>query len=169
MKKQDAMSVMITFVVGFLAGGYLYISHFSKIIQPDTVQTQDQSSEFTIVSEAYGSCGDVCPSFQVVKDGSYRYQFTPAIGQEKTIKSGTLPLDVQRALKHSLLEEELVAQSQPIAPSDCNSRNNAIDIRYSITLEGAEYTLDSCGTNIKSAGTLWEELSSIWTYLQSAK
>ena len=169
MKRQDTLSILITFVVGFVAGGYLYFAHFSKILNPDSVQTAESASAFTIIGEAYGSCGTVCPSFQVVKDGSYRYQFTAEVGQEKTIKSGTLPLDVQRALKKALIEEDLVEQSQPITPADCNSRNNGIDVRYKISLEGAEYTLDSCGTAVLGESELWNGLAKIWNYFQTVE
>jgi hypothetical protein len=105
----------------------------------------------------------------VVKDGSYRYQFTAEVGQEKSIKSGTLPIDVQRAVKKVLIEENLVEQSQPVTPTDCNSRNNAIDVRYKISLEGAEYTLDSCGTAVLGEGELWNGLAKIWSYFQTVQ
>ena len=167
MKRQDLLSILITFTVGFMAGGYLYVTHFSKLLNPDSVQTVDAVNELTIIGEAYGSCNEVCPSFQVLKDGSYRYQFTAEVGQEKTIKSGTLPLDVQRAIKGALVEDELVTQSQPITPTDCNSRNNGIDVRYTITLEGAEYSLDSCGTAVDGDGELWNGLAKIWNYFQT--
>jgi hypothetical protein len=169
MKRQDMLSVLITFVVGFVAGGYLYVSHFSKILNPDSVETAQSASEFTIIGEAYGSCGAQCPSFQTVKDGSYRYQFVAVAGQEKNIKSGTLPLEVQRAVKKALVEEDLVEQSQPVTPTDCNSRNDAIDIRYKISLEGAEYTLDSCGTAVDGEGELWNGLAKIWNYFQTVQ
>lgn len=169
MKRQDTMSILITFVVGFVAGGYLYFAHFSKILNPDSVQTAESAAEFSIIGEAYGSCTTMCPSFQVLKDGSYRYQFTPQIGQEKIIKSGTLPLDVQRALKRALIEEDLVEQSQPVTPTDCNSRNNAVDVRYKIALEGAEYTLDSCGTAVDGDGDLWNGLAKVWNYFQTVE
>lgn len=169
MKRQDTLSILITFTVGFIAGGYLYVTHFSKILNPDSVETAESASEFTIIGEAYGSCNSVCPSFQVVKDGSYRYQFTAEAGQEKSIKSGTLPLDVQRTVKKVLVEENLVEQSQPVTPTDCNSRNNAIDVRYKISLEGAEYTLDSCGTAVDGEGELWNGLAKIWSYFQTVQ
>lgn len=169
MKQQDTLSILITFVVGFVAGGYLYMTHFSKILNPDSVETAESAAEFTIIGEAYGSCNSVCPSFQVVRDGSYRYQFTAEVGQERTIKSGTLPLDVQREVKRAFIEDELVAQSQPIVPTDCNSRNAGIDVRYKITLEGAEYTLDSCGTAIDGEGALWNGLAKIWSYFQTVE
>jgi hypothetical protein len=169
MKKEDVLNILITFVVGFLAGGYLYFAHFSKIVNPDSVDTAESAAEFTIIGEAYGSCNSACPSFQVVQDGSYRYQFVPEIGQERTIKSGTLPLDIQREVKRAFAEDELVAQSQPVTPPDCNSRNGGIDVRYKITLDGAEYTLDSCGTAVDGEGELWNGLAKIWSYFQTVQ
>jgi hypothetical protein len=167
MKRQDMLSILITFVVGFFGGGYLYLTHFSKLVAPDDVQTQEEVSEFQVVSEAYGRCGDVCPSFQIMNDGSYRYQYTPAEGSDKQFKTGTIPLNIVRDIKKSLDSDELVAQSQPTEPADCNSYNGEIDIRYTITYDGAEYTLDSCGTAVNGNGALWNNLAKTWNYFQT--
>jgi hypothetical protein len=169
MRQQDILSILITFVVGFVAGGYLYVAHFSKILKFDTAPTQEAASEFTVVGRAYGSCDPLCPSFQVVKDGSYRYFFTKEVGQDRTLKEGTLPIDVQKTIKKELKESALVKQSQPVEPIDCNSRNGGIDVRYEITLEGAVYTLDSCGTAVDGDGELWGSLAKIWNYFETVE
>ena len=164
MERKDILSLLITFVVGIISGAFLYTTHFSKIISPDRVATQADTEEFTIIGEAYGSCTDVCPAFQLLKDGSYRYQYVVEVGQPKTIKEGTLPIDIQNAVKKHLIQAALVKQSQPIEPTDCNSYQSGIDVRYKITLKGAEYELDSCGTNVDGNGPLWESLTDVWTY-----
>jgi hypothetical protein len=167
MKRQDVWSIIFTFVVGAFGGGYLYVAHFSKIIAPDNVQTQSQASAFVIESEAYGSCGTDCPSFQVQGNGSYRYQYATAAGAEKTIKSGTLPLDVQQVVKKVLETRALVAQSQPANPSACNSKSGGVDIKYAVTIEGAQYNLDSCGTTVDDQSDMWNGLAQIWNYFKT--
>ena len=169
MKRQDVLSILFTFVVGALGGGYLYVAHFSKVIAPDTVQTEAQAAVFVIESESYGGCHADCPSFQVLGDGSYRYKYAAQVDAEKTIKSGTLPLEVQRVVRQVLETKELVAQSQvqSLEPSDCNSFLDGIDVRYNVTIDGAEYTLDSCGTAIDYQSDLWNGLAQLWNYFKT--
>jgi hypothetical protein len=170
MKQQDVLSILFTFVIGFLAGGYLYVAHFSKVVAPDDVPTQAQADTFVIESESYGGCDKAgCPSFQVLGDGSYRYQFAETVGAEKTIKSGTLPLEVQQVVKQVLETQQLVAQSQPIKPTDCNSYSDGIDVRYNITIDGAQYKLDSCGTAVDGESDMWSGLAQIWKYFQTVQ
>lgn len=169
MKRNDLINIAVTFVVGLIAGGYLYVTHFSKLLNPDDVETADEISEFQIVSEAYGKCGADCPSFQIARDGSYRYQYAPSAGAEKQFKTGTMPFNVTRNIKKALDTDELVAQSQPNSSTNCNSRNGGVDVRYTITYDGAEYTLDSCGTAVDGNGALWESLSGTWNYFNTIK
>ncbi|MBP6924724.1 MAG: hypothetical protein KBC62_04380 [Candidatus Pacebacteria bacterium] len=167
MRKQDMISILITFVVGFIAGGYLYLTHFSKLVAPDSVDTQEEQSEFQIVSQAYGQCGDSCPSFQIANNGTYRYQYLPSEGAEKQFKTGTIPFNITNDIKDTLDVDELVQQSQPVEPANCNSYNNGIDVSYTITYEGAEYTLDSCGTAVNGNSELWNSLAKTWNYFQT--
>ena len=169
MRRQDILSILVTFIVGFFGGGFLYVTHFARLVNPDSVATQAEAAEFSIVGEAYGGCRDVCPSFQVLKDGSYRYQFFSDVDREKQLRQGTLPFDVQQAVKRSLDTETLVDQSQTIEPANCNSYTDGIDVKYQVTFEGAEYTLDSCGTAVDGEGEAWNSLAKIWNYFQTIK
>jgi hypothetical protein len=164
MKQNDLVSILFTAGVGLIAGAFLYVAHFSKLIGSDNVPTERTIEKLTIISEAYGGCGSDCPSFQVVADGSYRYQYAPAVGAEKIIKSGTLPLEVQYKVKKSLDAAALIAQSEPEAQTVCNSRQGGVDIKYNITLESSVYNLDSCGTAVNDQSDLWVALSSMWNY-----
>lgn len=164
MKRNDVINIAITFVFGFIAGGYLYVGHFSKLLNPDNVDTKEEVSELTITSRAYGSCDPNCPSFQVSRDGAYRYIFVPSVGAERQVREGTIPFNIMREVKSALDADVLVEQSQEVTPPDCNSRNGAIDIEYAITFEGAEYELDSCGTAVDGEGELWNALANMWSY-----
>ncbi|MEN9921019.1 MAG: hypothetical protein RL538_912 [Candidatus Parcubacteria bacterium] len=169
MKRNDVLNIAITFVVGFVAGGYLYVGHFSKLLNPDDVETQEEVSELSITSRAYGSCDPNCPSFQVSRDGAYRYLFVPAVGVERQVREGTIPFNIMRDIKSAIDSDVLVEQSQEAAPPDCNSRNGGIDVEYTIVFEGAEYELDSCGTTVDGEGELWTALAKIWNHFQTVQ
>ncbi len=165
---KDAPSIIITFVVGFMAGGYLYLTNFAPLANELTAPDLEDISELSIVSEVYGGCRDACPSFQVVKDGSYRYLFTPAAGQEQIIREGTLPFQLRRELNVEITPAVLKVQSRPIQPSICNSYTDGIDIKYEITLDGVEYVIDSCGTAVDGESDLWQTLSDVWNYYETS-
>lgn len=167
MKRQDVLSILFTALIGFVGGGYLYVTHFSKLIQPDSVQTESQVEAFTVIGEAYGSCGVDCPSFQILGDGSYRYQYAQSAGAPKSIKSGTVPLKLQRAVKGSLNTEALIVQSKVLSVSSCDQV--AINYRYKVTYDGAEYLLDSCNTALDGTGDIWNSLVETWNYFETTK
>lgn len=167
--RQEILSILITFVVGFMGGGYLYLNHFTKMVSPDEVATVDDIERFTITSEAYGGCSDMCPAFQVIFDGSYRYRYTPAVGADQVFVDGTLPLDLQREIKRQLSTSELVKQSKPLNPTECASFTDGIDINYVIQYEGTTYELDSCSTNVSFSGDTWLALAKIWNYFETVK
>jgi hypothetical protein len=169
MEKDDLLSILITAVIGFVGGGYLYIAHFNKLYAVDTVATQEEQEQFTLVGEAYGSCGTNCPAFQVKNDGGYRYRYYTEVGQPPTLREGTLPLSEQRAIKRALDVNALEEQSESIAAVDCNSTTGGVDIRYMVTYKGAQYKIDSCGTMVDAEGDIWVAFSSIWQYLQSVE
>lgn len=165
--KQEILSILITFTVGFFAGGYLYLNHFTKMISPDDVTDIQEIERLTIVSEAYGGCRDACPAFQVKFDGTYRYRYTPQLGGETLFKEGTLPLDIQRGLKKALNEKDLSKQSKEINAVGCESYADGIDIRYDVTLSSETYQLDSCGTSVDFSSDTWIALAKIWNYFQT--
>ncbi len=169
MKREDMINVVVTAVVGFAAGMYLYVGHFSKLINPDDVATEDEVVEFSITSRAYGSCDPNCPTFQVGKDGRYRYLFVPSVGAERQVREGVVPFNIMREVKDSMDTRVLVAQSQVVTPADCNSRNGGVDVAYNITYEGAEYELDSCGTAVDGNGELWNNLAKIWNHFETVQ
>ncbi|MCB9815623.1 hypothetical protein H6785_03555 [Candidatus Nomurabacteria bacterium] len=167
MKKQDLVSILITFAFGVFGGGYLYLTGFAplenKVSLPDVVAL----SQFVLVSDTYGGCRDNCPSFQVVNDGSYRYLYVPTDGTGQVVRQGTLPSSIQRKLKSVLDPEKLSAQAESIQPTSCNSFSDGVDVVYDITLAGEQYILDSCGTAVDRNSELWLTLRSIWEYLQT--
>ncbi len=169
MEKDDVVSILITVIVGFIGGGYLYVAHFTKLYGNDGVETQEEQMEFALQGEAYGSCGTNCPAFQVKNDGSYRYRYYTEANQPPTVREGTLPLSEQRTLRRALDEAELQKQSEVVSPGTCNSATGGIDIKYTIIYKATQYKIDSCGTAVDSEGDIWTAFSIIWQYLQTVE
>jgi len=168
---QHIISILITFIAGFLAGGFLYLTGGSATKDSKAeVPVAEKLSEFTIVGDVYGGCdlAGVCPSFQVLSDGSYRYYRTPSSGAEQVLRQGTLPLDLQKSLKKVVIPVTLAAQAKKIEPALCNSAMDGIDVKYQITLDGVEYVIDSCGTVVDDKGQLWTTLGAVWDYFETS-
>jgi hypothetical protein len=169
MEKDDLVSILITIVIGFIGGGYLYVAHFTKLYGQDKVDTQEEQAQFSLVGEAYGSCGNVCPAFQIKNDGSYRYRFYTDASMPPTVREGTLPLSEQRTMRRALDEVALGEQSEPVSTGTCNSATGGVDIKYTVVYKAAQYNIDSCGTAVDSEGDLWVAFSAIWQYLQTVE
>lgn len=167
MKRQDIISIFITFAVGIFAGAYLYLTDFASVVSKVTVPDVEEAFEFSIVGDVYGGCREACPSFQVVNDGAYRYIYTPEAGQAQILRQGTLPTQLQRQLRTTLTKEELLKQSKTLTPALCNSYTDGIDVKYEVTIDGEVYIIDSCGTAVDGESQLWTTLGSVWDYYEN--
>lgn len=163
------VSILITIVIGVVAGAYLYIAHFTKLYGHDEVATQEEQAEFSLLAEAYGSCGSSCPAFQLKHDGSYRYRFYTDTTLPPTVKEGTLPLNEQRVVGRALDAEALAEQSQAVPIGTCNSATGGVDIKYTVVYKSQPYKIDSCGTAVDSEGDLWLAFNAVWQYLQTVE
>lgn len=164
MQKQELLSILITFVVGFLAGAFLYLNVFPTMIQSDGIGSLADQEAFEITSQAYGGCRDTCPAFQIAADATYRYQYTATVGEDPVLRSGTLPRSLQRDIRREVTARAVAIQTTQIPPQDCPSQVDGIDVRYDITIDGATYRLDSCRTDVDFASDAWLVLNDIWTY-----
>lgn len=169
MKKQDVLSIFATFLVGFFAGGYFYLTNLAGFVSEVKTPDEEKVSEFIIVADVYGGCRDTCPSFQIQNDGTYRYLYTAEAGAEKVMRKGELPPRMLRQLRTIATVEALEEQSVPTEPPVCDSYTDGIDVEYEITLDGVVYTLDSCGTAVVGDGELWMGLQSIWDYFETGE
>jgi hypothetical protein len=168
MKKQDILSILMTFFVGVVAGSYLFIVGFAPTIATLAVPSQEKLDALVIESDVYGGCRDDCPSFQVLGDGSYRYLYTADVSEPQVIVNGKIPGAMRRDLQRTLTVEALTTQSQRTNPTACASFADGIDVRYYVTRNGVEYTLDTCGTNVDTDSPLWLNIKKIWDYLEIA-
>ncbi len=166
-KRQDILSILITFTVGLFAGGFLYLNGFVTLFTFDLVKEEEAFLDLVIVGEAYGGCRTMCPTFRMLSDGSYRYIYTSASGE--VARSGTFPFALQREIKQSLSPASLAAQAETREPSFCQSYTDGIDVQYEITLDGETYVLDSCGTAVDGEGPLWTALAKLWNHFETGE
>lgn len=167
MKRQDIVTILFTFVVGFAFGMYLYTIGFMQDFDAPDVQSQQELSDFVLSAEVYGGCRNTCPSFQILADGTYRYLFTPTAGAEQIIRDGTLPRALRRDISEAFNKTDLATQSVKTQPAVCNSYTDGIDVRYRVTLAGEEYLLDTCGTAVDTNSALWNTLVKTWNYFET--
>jgi hypothetical protein len=167
MKKQDFISVLVTFLFGLFAGAYLYLTGFAPMANELADIEISPTTRYAVVSEVYGGCRETCPSFQVLSNGTYRYLYTPRAGAEQVVRQGTLPLPIQNKLKASLDVNAILPQTKEVTPLVCNSYTDGIDIEYFITIGEVEYILDSCGTAVDPDGEVWLVLDGIWEYFEN--
>jgi hypothetical protein len=168
MKLADVLSIFLTFLIGLLVGAYFYITGMANFIASFTTPTAEEVRTFQIVGDVYGGCRAACPSFLVTSDGSYRYLYTPLNAQDAVIREGSLPRNLQRRLESVLVPTTLAQQAAPREPVTCNSYVDGIDVEYTISVDGTDYTLDSCGTQVIGDSALWVVLGEVWTHFETA-
>lgn len=168
MKRQDILSICITFGMGIFFGFYVYLAGFAPVTERVSSAIEAVSGDLTITAEAYGGCERVgnCPTYNIASDGSYRHFYTPLGSDEPVVRAGVLPLALQQQLDRHVVRPALEAQSRAVEPVFCESFVDGIDVLYTVTLDDIDFTLDSCGTDVVAESTLWQALSNIWTYFE---
>jgi hypothetical protein len=169
MRREDILSVLLTFLVGVIAGGYFYISNAAGLLTKLETPDVEKVSEFVIVADVYGGCRSTCPSFQVQNDASYRYLYTPGVGAEKIIRQGQISRELMTQLRKVITKETLMQQATKIQPAVCNSYTDGLDITYEISLDGEVFVLNSCGTDVDSDSALWQTLGGVWDFFERGK
>jgi hypothetical protein len=164
MKRQDIWTLLTTFVVGMIAGGYVYVTGFKPQFEQFSGQTAEVYQDLVIEGEQYGGDGlRTLPAFQVVSDATFTYVPEAMPGEPGLPVQGTLPRALWNALSDELNGDDLFVNSQLVTVADCASAQGGIDYRYTITLDSVVYNLDTCGTNFTNAA-LQETLDRLWNY-----
>lgn len=168
LKKQDLVSLIITFAIGMVAGGYLYLTGFAPQFESLSGQTEAVYDDLIIVGEEYG--GDrtgSAPSFQVLNDGTFRYLESASASEEIVSKEGVLPTTLLKAVKKRLLTSVLEKAQESTSAASCASYVDGLDYQYTITLQNVVYELDSCGTEFTTESTLGVSLEALWNYFRT--
>jgi len=165
MKKQDILSILITFVVGMVAGAYLFFTGFAPQFLAHNGATDTTYSEFTLTGETYGSCSRTgsCPSFQILSDGSFSYLSSTIFTGTATIE-GNLPGTLLNELRLKFTLTALENGSRSVKVASCASYVDGLDYRYEVILESVVYDLDTCGKNFSVNSELGVTLDKLWNY-----
>lgn len=164
MTHQDRLSIIITFVCGFVVGAYLYFAGFLPTYHlPDNVPTEDIYSGFVVVVDTYGGCEEKnqCLSFQLLSDRS----FQAVLGADTNAKAfnGTLPKSLVRNLQTELNLEAIQSNTRTLLDSECHYvGEEASNFRFVITFEGRNYSLDTCRNEINYESGLWKSLREVY-------
>jgi len=166
-KTQDKITLFSAMLVGIITGSYLYLVGFAPNFENTDVDSADESAEFMIVGEMYGGMrAGIPPSFQLSGDGTYRYiPFSENPELPALAREGVYPRTDFRTLENILLGSDLVLQSQTMTPEVCAQMFDGVEYRYLIVMDGAEYRLDTCGTNFTSDSELGTALTQVFEYL----
>ena len=170
MKKQDLISMLLTFVVGVVAGGYLFLTGFAPQFLAHFGATNATYSDFTIDARAYGGCSRTasCPSFQIRNDGSFSYlPKEAAVGVVPV--TGTLPNSYMNGLRQESTRATLTRMTQVSKPTTCASYSDGIDYHYDITFQSVVYRIDTCGTTFTKDSGLARALDKAWNYFQTVQ
>jgi len=169
MTAQDKFVFILTFFTGFMLGTYVYFVSFKPTYAPERINTSEVlASEFSVIGKQYGGYVPndyIMPSFRVVGDGSFDYRPGGTSAAALSSQEGKLPRSIINNLKMLATESELEFLVQKRAASDCRSFVDGFDYQYRVILEGIEYPLDSCNTQLGYDSDLALVLEDIWNYL----
>ena len=169
LSKQDKLSILITFAVGFFAGIYLYVAGFATTFVLPEVTTDDVYAGFVIEGEGYGACetDNTCLSFQLLESGAYRGLYD-GIDGETVVKEGVIPRALRRELLEALTPTQMAIESRENLGS-CRFSTDATNYRFEVTSEGKEYVLDTCTSALDYTGQIWTTLAKLWNYLATVE
>jgi len=165
MKKQDVLTLLITFIVGIIIGVYLFFAGFAPQFLAHNGATDTTYSDFSFSGEVYGGCsrGDACPSFQVLKDGSFSYLPIGASGGNSAI-NGNLSKSLMQEFQTKFTNANLEMASRSIEATTCDSYLDGMDYHYQVTLKTVVYNLDTCGTDFLVTSDMGATLEKLWSY-----
>lgn len=163
MTRQQIFLLISTFVVGMVAGAYMYITGFAP--NYDNNIPQDESNRggaLSIRGEQFGGCEmvGVCASFELTANRKYRYIREHHLDEETPVAmTGTVSRATFTELEEVLNNTDLMELKVP--GNNCNAAVDGIDYRYDIVVDGVSYELNSCGTEFYGS-RLYNELLKLW-------
>ncbi len=166
-KRQDVLALLITFMFGVFTGGYLYLTAFAPQFDTFTGNTEAIYEDLVVVGNQYGGFRGVPPSFQVLKDGSFRYLGFAETTETAVAKEGVVPSVIWKEVKKTLDANTLYTESRKIEATACDSYVDGVDYRYEITRESVIYSLDTCGTNFSNDSATAIALDKLWNYFET--
>lgn len=170
MQGNDVMTIVITFIIGFVGGFYFFLTGYApyaeSIKQQFNTDKQSEASSLVVVAKQYGGCEQTrqCASFQIDYDGTYRY-LPYSVLQGAVPEQGVLPRSIQNEVKKLANQTKLDNASRMKRGENCISYVDGIDYNYEILFAGQVYVLDTCRTNLSEYPEIVETFNRVWVYL----
>jgi hypothetical protein len=161
---QEKILLATTFLIGGVAGWYLYITAFAPQFDHLVGQTESVYEDLVVIGEQYGTQGASTPSFQVLKDGSFNYVTYNAATGEASHKEGTLPRSLWTSVKTDLSRTKLETLQKPVPDVTCAPTADGVNYSYDVTLNSVVYTLNTCTTDLAHDAAAIATLDKLWTY-----
>lgn len=174
MERSDWFLFLFTFLIGLLAGMYLYAIGFKPVYAPHDGISGDEreASAWSVIGNMYGGGRGMQnythPSFRVLANGEYAYipGGSEANGAEPV--EGELPNELRLDLVDAIDDADLSQLEKPMSKTSCRTFVDGVDYTYDIAKEGERYRLDTCRTALEYDDELARVLASIWAYLADA-
>lgn len=169
---KDVLSIVITFVFGFIGGFYFFLTGYAPYVEQvkETILVEDASvvESLIITAKEYGGCErqSACASFQLEYDGTFRY-LAQSITTGATPVTGTLPRALLNNIRSATAPSILRQAATPVQFDNCAQYSDGIDYHYEVVRNGELYILDTCTTNLTSYPKLLETLGTIWRYVEN--
>lgn len=165
---QDKILLVTTFVIGLVAGWYLYITAFAPHFNQYVGQTEAVYEDLVVVGDQHGGRRiGMAPSFQILKDGSFNYVTQATDGVAENHRDGTVPRAIWSEVKSALTKAKVVDLARPVSGEACASDADGTDYTYTITLQGNEYVLDTCTSNLAHDVAVKTALDKLWNYFET--
>ena len=171
MKKQDTLTILSAFLVGIIAGSYLYIMGF--LPQMERMEAVVPSFErieevLSVVGEMYGGMrAGTPPSFVLHADGTYTYR---AMSSDRTVDGteveGELPELLLSELREVLTPRTLEQRAVEVTPETCAMFVDGVEYRYRVERDGQSYVLDTCGTDFSADSEAGLLLAKLWLAME---
>lgn len=171
MVHQDKISILITFVFGLFAGGYLYLTGFATTFELPETTTDNVYKEFVITGESFGVCKEQgnCSSFQVLENGAYRNIVEASNQIQPILREGSIPRALRSELMANLTQASLETNSKLKATEECRYGGDTPNFNFKVSLNEVNYTLNTCTSDIDFESPAWKSLAKLWNYFANLK
>jgi hypothetical protein len=147
---------------------YLYYTTFVPAYLTNPVVTDISTQlapDWEMGVRVYGGCEQTnsCPAFSLNSKGYYQYQPEPT----DVVVRGRVPAELVDAYDVVLTEATMVEQATRVMAPVCASDSSGLDYRLQVTLAGARYDLNTCGTALSRDSELITLVRQTISYLDN--
>lgn len=141
-----------TFIVGFVAGMYVYfIAAHTPPESTDPVGV-GQREGFEVIADAYGGCQMLgqCPSYRIDETGNYDYLYTKADGETER-ESDMLSQNRRTQLQTQIENADLAALETTEFVGTCPAAYDGAAYTFEIIRDKERYAFDTCEEDLASS------------------